>query len=345
MRRHVFTGAALVALTMWAGSLLADGPSGQPLTGRLVIDGIPQTNKCFQATVQVWGENYFDTALTSFRTDSDGSFSFQLPSSLSADCDRVILHDVQESGSAQSVAVDIRLDVVTTPYALVAAEAKTLVNDGDLILSEATLKCSSVEVTGTVLATNSLSARRLWAREFPSNEVNVVEIQDLALEGAYPNRGRLRWFGKEVVVMEGKADEYFAGVGVNEAGWTFVWDGGGSGRFRAAVGRGGWLEPNIWTAPTDGFCRWVSASKVTGLTDGSAANLAGISIKHEDGGSLDVLPVGVVEGLHDPIAMTFPVRKGDVVTIRYTVAVPSTKSNVHCSAEMSLLFRPIGLDK
>ena len=339
MRRHAFAGAALVALTMWAGALRSAKAEGAPFTGILVVDGVTQTNKAnLRATWKFNGKEETQW----FSTDSTGAFSVPTPDLSGSQPGRVAVV-MDDARGGFSVTAD--LAVVAAPYALVAAEAKTLVCDGDLVLSDATLTCLDLEVTGTVMVTNSLSARRLWARDFPSNEVNVVEVRDLTLAGSYPNRGRLRWFGKEVVVMEGKADEYFSGAGVNEAGWTFNWDGVSSGRFHAAVGRGSWLEPNIWTAPTDGFCRWVSASKVTGLTDGSAANLAGISIKHEDGGSLDVLPVGVVEGLHDPIAMTFPVRKGDVVTIRYSVAVPSTKSNVHCSAEMSLLFRPIGLDK
>ena len=338
MRRHIFTGAALVALTMWAGSLWATSDDSGPLTGMLVVDGRPQVNK-HDLMAEFKDEEGNVIGLGIFRTDSTGAFSVGIPKALG-----VRPGEITITGSTPHFSVTSGFAVVSAPYALVAAEANKLVSDGDLILSDATLKCRNIEVTGSVQVTNSLSALRLRARDFPSNDVNVVEVRDLVLDGSNPNRGRLRWFGKEVVIMEGKVDESFLGAGVNE-GWTFVWDGVSSGRFDAAVDRGRWLEPNVWTAPTDGFCRWVSASKVTGITDGSAANLAGISIKHEDGGSLDVLPVGVVEGLHDPITMTFPVRKGDVVTIRYTVAVPRTQDLVHCSAEMSLRFRPIGLDK
>ncbi len=333
----------MVALTMWAGSLWATSDDSGPLTGMLVVDGRPQVNSGV-VQVQFKDEEGNVIGLRDFRTDSTGAFSVGIPKAIG-----VRPGEITITGSTPHFSFTSGFAVVSAPYALVAAEANKLVSDGDLILSEATLKCRNIEVTGSVQVTNSLSALRLRARDFPSNDVNVVEVRDLVLDGSYPNRGRLRWFGKEVVIMEGNmegnADEYFADAWLNE-GWTFVWDGVSSGRFHAAVDRGRWLEPNVWTAPTDGFCRWVSASKVTGIPDGYAANLAGISIKHEDGGSLDVLPVGVVEGLHDPITMTFPVRKGDVVTIRYTVALPIIPlTKVHCSAEMSLRFRPIGLDK
>ena len=342
MRRHIFTGAALVALTMWAGSLWARSDDSGPLTGMLVVDGRPLVNSGVQVLFK--DEEGKVIMRPEFKTDSTGAFSVGIPKALGVRPGEITITGSIPGGS-RHFSVTSGFAVVSAPYALVAAEANKLVSDRDLILSDATLKCRNIEVTGSVQVTNSLSALRLRARDFPSNDVNVVEVRDLVLDGSYPNRGRLRWFGKEVVVMEGKVDESFLGAGVNEIGWTFKWDGVGSGRFHGAVDRGRWLEPNVWTAPTDGFCRWISASKVTGITDGSAANLAGISIKHEDGGSLDVLPVGVVEGLHDPITMTFPVRKGDVVTIRYTVAVPRTQDLVHCSAEMSLRFRPIGLDK
>lgn len=348
MRRHIFTGAALVALTMWAGSLWALLPGdGGPLTGMLVVDGRPLVNSGVQVLFKDEEGNVI--MRPDFRTDSTGAFSVGIPKAIGVRPGEITITGSIPGGS-RHFSVTSGFAVVSAPYALVAAEANKLVSDGDLILSDATLKCRNIEVTGSVQVTNSLSALRLRARDFPSNDVNVVEVRDLVLDGSNPNRGRLRWFGKEVVIMEGNmegnADEYFAGAWLNEVGWTFVWDGVSAGRFDAAVDRGRWLEPNVWTAPTDGFCRWVSASKVSGIPDGSAANLAGISIKHEDGGSLDVLPVGVVEGLHDPITMTFPVRKGDVVTIRYTVAVPSIKLiKAHCSAEMSLRFRPIGLDK
>lgn len=346
MRRHIFTGAALVALTMWAGSLwaLLPGDSG-PLTGMLVVDGRPLVNS---GGVQVLFKDEEGNVIMrpDIRTDSTGAFSVGIPKAIGVRPGEITITGSIPGGS-RHFSVTSGFAVVSAPYALVAAEANKLVSDGDLILSDATLKCRNIEVTGSVQVTNSLSALRLRARDFPSNDVNVVEVRDLVLDGSNPNRGRLRWFGKEVVVMEGKAVESIVRAGANEIGWTFEWDGVSAGRFDAAVDRGRWLEPNVWTAPTDGFCRWVSASKVTGIPDGYAANLAGISIKHEDGGGLDVLPVGVVEGLHDPITMTFPVRKGDVVTIRYTVAVPRAQGlvHLHCSAEMSLRFRPIGLDK